>query len=223
MPSGTTATAPTATPTSVAAPASPPSAHIVDRYIPYGPTRLAEMAAYSLRHYGTRTSRLTPSAVVLHVTGTTSVSSTIAGFAADGPDLGELPGKCAHYLVGQDGTVFALVPTDVRCRHAVGFDDQSIGIEIMQASEGRSSGWADQQILARPAQLGAALALVRMLQARYGIPDDRVVGHAMVNSTTGFHDLLGWRNDHTDWQEVDVDVFRSLLHSRHVGQDGGHE
>jgi len=33
----------------------------------------------------------------------------------------------------------------------------------------------------------------------------------MANAALQFHDLLGWRNDHVDWQPADVAVFRSRL------------
>jgi hypothetical protein len=52
---------------------------------------------------------------------------------------------------------------------------------------------------------------VRWLQARYGIATKDVIGHAMVNDSPFFHDLEGWRNDHTDWQAEDVRALRKRL------------
>lgn len=183
---------------------------IVASYLPFGATRKAETAAYALRHYGVSTWHLGPSMIVLHFTATSSYSAAYNTFAADVPNLGELPGTCAHYLVAQDGTVHALVPTDVICRHTIGLNDKAIGIEMVQA-EGPSAHWADQQILGRPAQIGAVLALVRQLQARFGIATSNVIGHAMANTAPQFRDLEGWRNDHVDWQPQDVAELRGRL------------
>ncbi len=148
--------------------------------------------------------------IVLHYTAGGTWASTRAVFAADTVNIGELPGTCAHYVVDKDGTVYQLVPTSMRCRHTIGLNDQAIGIEMVQEG-GSSATWADQQILDRPAQVGAALALVRSLQAQFGIPTTSVIGHAMANAAPQFHDRLGWRNDHADWQATDVARFRARL------------
>ncbi|MEP6629240.1 MAG: peptidoglycan recognition family protein [Lapillicoccus sp.] len=198
---------PKATPSAPSAPSGP---RIVPALIPYPATRLAEMAAYSLRHSGSATAHLDPTVIVLHYTAGGTWSSTRNSFAADVANLGELPNVCAHFVVDQDGTVYQLVPTSVRCRHTIGLNDVAIGIEMVQAA-GSGPTWADQQILDRSAQVDAALALVRSLQAQYGIGTSNVIGHAMANAAPQFHDLLGWHNDHGDWQSADVAVFRSRL------------
>lgn len=211
---GVLAPTPTATPSSppAAAPpaAGPSSVRVVQAPIAYSAGRQQEMAAYSLRHYGTATWQLTPTMIVLHYTAGGTWAGARATFAADTVNMGELPGTCAHYVVDKDGTVYQLVPTSVRCRHTIGLNDQAIGIEMVQEG-GSSATWADQQILSRPAQVGAALALVRSLQSEFGIPAANVIGHAMANAAPQFHDRLGWRNDHADWQAADVAVFRSRL------------
>ncbi len=168
------------------------------------------MAAFSLRHYGSATWQLTPRVIVLHFTAGSSWTGARDIFASDAANMGEKPGTCAHFVIAKDGTVYQLVPTSVRCRHAIGLNDSAIGIEMVQEA-GSSSSWADRQILSRPAQVGAALALVRMLQAQFGISTSNVIGHATANAATQFHDLLGWRNDHSDWQAADVAVFRQRL------------
>ncbi len=144
---------------------------MVQAPIPYSASRQQEMAAYSLRHYGTASWQLTPTMIVLHYTAGGTWAGARAAFAADTVNMGELPGTCAHYVVDKDGTVYQLVPTSVRCRHTIGLNDQAIGIEMVQEG-GSSATWADQQILDRPAQVGAALALVRSLQAAVRDPDD---------------------------------------------------
>ena len=212
-PAGTPTRTPTATPTP--SPAAPPAAvpatlRVVQAPIAYPASRQQEMAAYSARHYGTASWQLTPTMIVLHYTAGGTWAGARATFAADTVNMGELPGTCSHYVIDKDGTVYQLVPTSVRCRHTIGLNDQAIGIEMVQEG-GSSATWADQQILGRPAQVGAALALVRSLQSQFGIPTANVIGHAMANAAPQFHDRLGWRNDHADWQAADVAVFRARL------------
>ena len=190
----------------------PPKPRIVRDPIPYGPRRLAEMAAYAKRHYGVASHRLHVRLIVLHFTasGAGSYPGVHATFAADTPNKGELPGTCAHFVVDQDGTIYQLVRLDVMCRHAIGVNDRAIGIEMIQAT-GPSSHWADQQILHRRPQIRSVLRLVRWLQSTYAVPKHDVIGHAMVNDSPFFHDREGWRNDHTDWQREDVLELRSRL------------
>jgi hypothetical protein len=204
-------TASASSPAAVAPPAAGPSSlRVVQAPIAYSAGRQQEMAAYSLRHYGTASWQLTPTMIVLHYTAGGTWAGARATFAADTVNMGELPGTCSHYVVDKDGTVYQLVPTSVRCRHTIGLNDQAIGIEMVQEG-GSSATWADQQILSRAAQVGAALALVRSLQSQFGISTANVIGHATANAAPQFHDRVGWRNDHADWQAVDVAVFRSRL------------
>jgi hypothetical protein len=190
----------------------PPGPRIVQQPIPLTPTRLAETAAYALRHYGVSTTVLHPKLIVLHFTasGAGSEPGVHALFASDTPNGGELPGVCAQFVVDQDGTIYQQVPLSVICRNAIGVNDHAIGIEMVQSS-GTSSHWADQQILHRRPQIRSVLRLVRWLQARYAIAENNVIGHAMVNDSPFFHDLEGWRNDHTDWQPEDVRALRRML------------
>jgi N-acetyl-anhydromuramyl-L-alanine amidase AmpD len=178
------------------------------------------MAAYALRHYGVATSRLThPRLVVLHFTASSSYPGVHAAFASDTPNNGELPGTCAHFVVDKDGTIYQQAPLDIMCRHAIGVNDRSIGIEMVQET-GPSSSWADQQILARPAQIQSVLALTAWVCSRYGIPVDDVIGHSMVNDSPFFRDNEGWRNDHTDWQPADVARVRAMLRARYPSLTG---
>ena len=179
--------------------------------ISYGAHRRAEMAAYSKRHYGEREWRLAdPKVIVLHFTGSGSYSSVWNTFNSNAPNLGESPGVCSHYVIEQDGTIDELVPPRIRCRHTIGLNHTSVGIEMVQ-STGPSSHWADQQILGRGPQIRSALRLVRWLQGRYAIPTGEVIGHAMANDDSYFEDLQGWTNDHTDWLQRDVREFRKRL------------
>lgn len=84
-----------------------------------------------------------------------------------------------HYIVGRDGTLYALVPEDRRAWHAgrsewegrQNVNDYSIGIGI-------SNSGAEPYTAA---QYETAGKLVAELCARYGIPWRRVVGHCHVS------------------------------------------
>ena len=149
--------------------------------------------------------------IVLHFTETNTATAARNTFANNSENLGELPGTCAHFIVAQNGDVCQIVPTNVRCRHAIGLNDKAIGIEIVQSTHGNGPRWADQQILDRPAQIGAVLALLRSLQREFGIRASDIIGHATANQAPEFRDLQGWHNDHTDWQAQDVLEVRRRL------------
>jgi len=175
--------------------------------IPYGRARKRQMASYSKRHYGRRTWRLeNPRAIVLHYTAGSSYSSAYDAFAANDPALGERPGVCAQFVVDKDGTIHQLTRLGVRCRHTVGMNHVSIGIEMVQQDIGsHASGRA---ILARRPQARAATKLAAWLRGRYEIRSKNLIGHAMANDSPLFKDLEGWRNDHTDWRAAEVRAFR---------------
>ncbi|MFN2489350.1 MAG: N-acetylmuramoyl-L-alanine amidase [Actinomycetota bacterium] len=185
--------------------------HVVGDHIPYGAQRKRQMARYSRRHYGRARWRLRrPRVIVLHFTGGTSYSSAWNHFASNTPARGELPGVCTHYIVGKDGTIHALVRSSIRCRHTIGLNHRAIGIEMVQKT-GVGSHWAAQQILGRRRQIRRTLRLTAWLKAKHGIAMRDVIGHAMANDSRRFKDLQGWTNDHTDWLERDVKVFRRRL------------
>ncbi len=200
-----------ARPSSSASPTpTAPLVAIVDRLIPYGAQRRDQMADYALRHYGVHTSSLTPRRIVVHLTASDSAAGAIELFASNAPHLGDLPGTCAHYLVDQDGTVLRLVPDSVMCRHVIGLNDQAIGVEVVQGMQAGSVA-AAHAVLERRAQRDALVGLLRTLMRRHGLSADQVIGHAMANEDPLFHDLLGWRNDHTDWGSGEIAKLRSLL------------
>lgn len=183
---------------------------IVKDAVPFGAKRKRQTAAYSLRHYGQHTWRLRPRAIILHWTDGSSYEGAHAVFASDAPDLGELPGDVAHFIIAQNGRIYQQLSTQIRGRHAIGLNWVAIGIEFVQL-QGRSSHWADLEILHRSRQIDAGLALVDYLCQRYHIRVGNVIGHAMANDSHFFKDLEGWKNDHTDWQREDVLRFRKML------------
>jgi N-acetylmuramoyl-L-alanine amidase len=142
-----------------------------ERHIPYGEKRRRQMAAYSKRHYGEREWRLEPRGIVEHYTATSTAGPAVSHFAANRPDpeYGELPGVCAHFLIDRDGTILELVPTRVRCRHTVGLNHETVGIEHV----GRSDG----DVVGRPRVLRSSLALTSWLRCAYEIKRSNVIGH----------------------------------------------
>ena len=169
------------------------------------------MAAYSKRHYGTYTWRLSnPRVIVEHYTASESFSSAWSTFEADVPDseLHELPGVCAHFVIDSDGTIYQLVPTNVMCRHTVGLNYTAIGIEHVGTSDG--------EILGRPAQLAASLRLTLWLMQKYGIQLRDVIGHNESLSSPYHRELYpAWRcQTHGDWTRADMTVYRADLARR---------
>ena len=180
---------------------------IVQKPIPYGPKRRAEMAAYARRHYGVADWRLAPKVIVQHYTGSSTFSSAYSTFAADVPDseLGELPGTCAHFVVDTDGTIYQLVPTTIMCRHTVGLNHVAIGIEHV--------GTSDRQVLSNRRQLAASLALSLWLMQRHAIALGDVIGHNE-NRTSRYHRerYPKWRcQTHGDWTKASMDVYRARV------------
>jgi beta-N-acetylhexosaminidase len=187
--------------------AAPPKPHIVWKPIPFGPNRKAQMAAYAQRHYGIHSWRLHPRVIVEHYTASNSFSAAWSTFAADTPDpeLGELPGTCAHFIVDRNGTIYQLVRLNVMCRHTVGLNHVAIGIENVGTSDG--------EILRDPAQLRSSLALAAWLVGRFHIRIRNVIGHSESLSSPYHRELYKpWAHQtHGDWKHLDMDVFRSKL------------
>ncbi len=149
-----------------------PKPKIISKPIPFGPARRAETAAYAQRHYGIHTWRLEhPRVIVEHYTASNSLGSTYSAFASDTPDpeLGELPGVCAHFVIDRDGKIYQLVRLNTICRHTVGLNWTAFGIEHV--------GARDSDLMGNPAQLRASLRLTRWLRCRSGIKVRDVIGH----------------------------------------------
>jgi beta-N-acetylhexosaminidase len=196
---------------STAAPArtrTVPKPRILWKPIPFGAKRRAETAAYAQRHYGIDSWRLTnPKVIVEHYTASESFSSTYNYFYGDTPDveLGELPGVCSHFVIDKDGTIYQLVPLTTMCRHTVGLNYTSVGIEHV--------GTSDAEILSNPRQLHASLALTLWLIQQKRIQLRNVIGHSE-SVTSPYHKerYRAWRcQTHGDWQRADMDVYRAKL------------
>ncbi len=112
--------------------------------------------------------------LVLHYTGMPSGAAAVARLRDPGAKVS------SHYLVDEDGTVYALVGEEMRAWHAGvscwrgvrGLNDRSIGIEIV--NPGHEWGYR-----AFPeAQMIAVRDLCLGILARWDIPARNVVGHS---------------------------------------------
>jgi beta-N-acetylhexosaminidase len=173
--------------------AAPP---IVHDPIPFGAKRIAETRAYAVRHYGLHRARLiAPKVIVEHMTENSSFSATFNTFAPDvaDPELHELPATCAHFVIDPSGTIHQLVSLKWICRHTVGLNWTAIGIEHV--------GFSEAGVLGSVKMLRASLRLTRWLQAKYGIADQDVIGHAESLSSPYHHEAVPRlrTQTHGDW------------------------
>jgi N-acetylmuramoyl-L-alanine amidase len=181
---------------------------IFDWLIPYGPRRKRQMAAYSERHYGQREWRLRRvELVVEHLSVTSTAEAVYNTFAPNAPDpeYGELPGVCSHYLIGRSGRIYRLVPVTIRCRHVVGLNQVSIGIEHV--------GYHERDVLSNRRQLRASLRLSRWLRCRFRLGGRRVIGHAESLGSPFYRErVASFRGrTHGDWRPRYMQRYRRQL------------
>jgi N-acetylmuramoyl-L-alanine amidase len=187
---------------------APPPPPIKVWPIPYGQKRKHEMATYSQRHYGERTWRLRhPRVIVEHMAQSSSAAAVFNTFAGDHPDpeLHELPNVCSHFVVADSGRIFRLVNLRTRCRHTVGLNWTTIGIEHV--------GYGDDDVLDDPDQLRASLRLTRWLRCRFGVKVRDVIGHAESLSSPYHRERVRSlrRQTHGDWRHSSMRVYRRKL------------
>jgi beta-N-acetylhexosaminidase len=166
------------------------------------------MRAYARRHYGIDDYHLRhPHVIVEHYTATNSFAATYNTFASDSPDpeLHELPGVCAHFVIDRDGTIYQLVSTRFMCRHTVGLNWTSIGIEHVARS--------DAQVMGDRRQLRASLRLTRHLQGVFRILTRNVIGHNESLSSPYHHERVARlrRQTHGDFPRRVMRRYRRLL------------
>jgi N-acetylmuramoyl-L-alanine amidase len=181
---------------------------IVQRPIPFGAARRRETAAYARRHYGLDTFRLRdPRVIVQHLTVNDSIDATYDAFAPDRPDveLHELPGVCAHFVVGRDGTIVQFVPMSIMCRHTVGLNWTALGVEHV--------GRRDAEVLGNRRQLRASLRLTRWLRCRFGIAIRDVIGHNESLRSRFHRERVARlrRQTHGDWVAASMRRYRARL------------
>jgi beta-N-acetylhexosaminidase len=181
---------------------------VVAKPIPFGEQRKADMRAYAGRHYGIDDHRLRdPKVIVQHYTVTNTFPPVYNTFAPNVPDpeLHELPGICAHFVVDTDGTIYQLVSVRIMCRHTVGLNWTAIGIEHV--------GTSDAQVMGNARQRSASLRLTRMLQGRHGIATANVIGHNENRSSPHHRERVERLRSqtHGDFPKPVMDRYRRLL------------
>jgi len=117
-----------------------------------------------------------PDMVVLHYTGMATGAAALARLRDPAAKVS------AHYLIEEDGRLFALVAEERRAWHAgtaswkgaADINGASIGVEIV--NPGHEFGY-------RPfttAQIGAVIALIDEIKGRWTVPDGRILAHSDV-------------------------------------------
>jgi N-acetylmuramoyl-L-alanine amidase len=117
-----------------------------------------------------------PDMIVLHYTGMPTGAAALARLRDPAAKVS------AHYLVEEDGAVFALVPEERRAWHAGksfwrgerDINARSVGVEIV--NPGHEFGY-------RPfpdAQIAAVIELLADVRSRWSIEDERLLGHSDV-------------------------------------------
>jgi N-acetylmuramoyl-L-alanine amidase len=183
--------------------------HIVWKPIPFGDRRRRQMGAYSKRHYGVWRWKLTgPEAIVEHYTTGTAWQGAWNTFAGNSKHLGEYPGTCAHFIVHTDGTIYQLVPLWIRCRHTIGLNQLSIGIEHV--------GRSDAEVIGNARQMNASLKLTLWLVAKFGIKTRNVIGHGeSLQSPLRYERYPAWRcMTHVDMSRPAMQTYRGWLRDR---------
>ena len=173
--------------------------------------RRSEMRAYSKRHYGINTFRLRNAKVIVqHVAQASTAKSVRNTFKHDrrDPELGELPNVCSHFVIGANGMIHKLVRTSFQCRHTVGLNYTSIGIEHVGFSD--SDVWGNKKVLR------ASLKLTRYLRCRLGIKVKNVIGHNESLSSPYHRERVSRlrRQTHSDMKRSTMKRYRKRLVNR---------
>jgi N-acetylmuramoyl-L-alanine amidase len=189
----------------------PEHPRITQDRIPFPAKRRAEMRRYARRHYGLRRSTLEdPKVIVEHFTASNSYRSAFETFARDVPDpeLHELPGVCAHFVIDRAGVIHQLVSLRLMCRHTVGLNWTAIGIEHV--------GTSDRQVMSNRRQREASLRLTRWLQSRFAIATRNVIGHSESLRSPYHHERVRalQRQTHADFSHATMKRYRRQLARR---------
>jgi N-acetylmuramoyl-L-alanine amidase len=176
--------------------------------IPFGAQRKQQMRAYARRHYGLDFFGLrSPKVIVEHMTANSSYRATWNTFANNAPDpeLRELPGTCAHFVIDQAGRVSQLVSLRYMCRHTVGLNYTAIGIEHV--------GVGDGALMGNARQLRASLRLTRWLMGRHRIAERHVIGHNESLSSPYHRERVARlrRQTHGDMRRATMVRYRRML------------
>lgn len=132
-----------------------------------------------------------PDMVVLHYTGMDSGEAALTRLRDPKAKVS------AHYLIEEDGRIFALVAEERRAWHAgVSFwkgerDVNSVSIGVELVNPGHDLGYRPFA----PMQIEALIALLDAVRGRWDIPNDRILGHSDVAPARKIDpgELFDWR------------------------------
>jgi N-acetyl-anhydromuramyl-L-alanine amidase AmpD len=173
---------------------------IIDKPIIFDAEREQLTKTYLLERYGLKkeTSEIVPKMIVLHWTAISTFESSFDAFYQTKlpnwrPELENVSGLnvSSHFLVGQDGTIYRLMPETTMARHIIGLNHVAIGIENV-------GGTKDTPLT--KSQLKSNIRLVTYLKKKYTV--DYVIGHYEYTNFEG-HELWlekdeGYRTKKTD-------------------------
>jgi N-acetyl-anhydromuramyl-L-alanine amidase AmpD len=176
---------------------------IIDKPIIFDAEREQLTKTYLLERYGLKkeTSEIVPKMIVLHWTAISTFESSFDAFYQTKlpnwrPELENVSGLnvSSHFLVGQDGTIYRLMPETTMARHIIGLNHVAIGIENV-------GGTKDTPLT--KSQLKSNIKLVIYLKKKYTV--DYVIGHYEYTNFEG-HELWlekdeGYRTKKTDPSE----------------------
>ena len=137
---------------------------IVKKHLPYD-NWSDEYRQYFQKHYREDDLKLKPKLIVMHYSGTDNFPKLWWTFVNGGPE-GHLS---VHYVIDRDGTIYELIPPDVRARGTYGVNHAAISIDLI--------GKNQNDILKNKKQLKVSFALVRYLMNKYRISKEKVLGH----------------------------------------------
>lgn len=173
---------------------------IIDKPIIFDAEREQLTKTYLLERYGLEkeTSEIVPKMIVLHWTAISTFESSFDAFYQTKlpnwrPELENVSGLnvSSHFLVGQDGTIYRLMPETTMARHIIGLNHVAIGIENV-------GGTKDTPLT--KSQLKSNIKLVTYLKKKYTV--DYIIGHYEYTNFEG-HELWlekdeGYRTKKTD-------------------------
>ncbi|WP_372885417.1 N-acetylmuramoyl-L-alanine amidase [Shimia sp.] len=131
---------------------------------------LADIRSAPSASFGPRRDGVTPDMIVLHYTAMTSAEAALARLCDPAVEVS------AHYLIGEDGTVWQMVAEAMRAWHAgagcwgavTDVNSRSIGIELANCGD---------HPFPEP-QMAALERLLAGIRTRWPIVPERIIGHS---------------------------------------------
>lgn len=133
---------------------------ITDWLLPYTDWEQKDRT-YFKRNYGENKLTLDPKMIVMHYTVIPDANTTYQALVRKQVSV--------HFMVGTDGKVTRLLPSNRRCTGAYGVDHVALSIEMVAQTE--------PDLLSRAHQVFSSFCLVRHLMEEHGIPLGQVVAH----------------------------------------------